>query len=58
MTLYRRFGVDVRLTGWAHSRFGQLVDRDLEDLIVSVGAQAIAGGGLEPGQSDAIFVIT
>lgn len=56
MTVRDRFGTDVLLTGWAHSRFGKLPDLTLEDLIVSVSTEAIASAGLEPEQIEAIFV--
>lgn len=56
MSLVERFGTDVLLTGWAHSRFGKLADLSLEDLIVSVSAEAISAAGLEPAEIDAIFV--
>lgn len=55
MTVRDRFGTDVLLTGWAHPRFGKLPDLTLEDLILSVSADAITDAGLEPEQIEAIL---
>ena len=46
---------DVLITGWGHSPFGKL-QQDLEELIVAVGAEAIAHAGIDPGEVDAIFL--
>ncbi len=56
MTLRDQYGTDVLLTGWAHSQFGKLADRDLESLIVEVAAGAVLDAGLEFRDIDAIFV--
>jgi len=43
------------IVGWAHTRFGKL-EEDLETLIASVAADAIADAGLEPAEIGAIYV--
>ncbi|MGF1477427.1 MAG: acetyl-CoA acetyltransferase [Geminicoccaceae bacterium] len=44
------------IIGWAHSRFGRLEGQSVEQLIVSVAADALAHAGLAPGDVDAIYV--
>ncbi len=56
MSLKDRFGKDVLLTGWGHSRFGKLTDETLESLIVQVATEAIGNAGLEPGQIDEVYL--
>jgi len=46
---------DVCIVGWSHGPFGRR-EEDLEGLIASVAAQAVAHAGLEPGEVDAAFV--
>ena len=46
----------IYLTGWAHSKFGKLIDKSLEELIVEVGAAAISDAGLEAKDIDEIFI--
>ena len=56
MTLADRFGTDVLLTGWGHSRFGKLDDETLESLVVQVARDAIATSGLEAKDVDEIYL--
>ncbi|HEY1530109.1 MAG TPA: acetyl-CoA acetyltransferase [Galbitalea sp.] len=56
MTVKGRFGTDVLLTGWGHSRFGKLADETLESLIVQVARQAIASAGIEAKDIDEIYL--
>ena len=56
MSLKERFGKDVLLTGWGHSKFGKLSDETLESLIVRVSTEAIANSGLEPRDIDEIYL--
>lgn len=56
MSLKERFGTDVLLTGWGHSRFGKLADDTLESLIVQVAAEAIANAGLDAAAIDEIYL--
>ncbi|VXC34230.1 3-ketoacyl-CoA thiolase [Arthrobacter sp. 9AX] len=56
MSLKEKFGKDVLLTGWGHSRFGKLTDQTLESLIVQVASEAIESAGIEPGQVDEIYL--
>ena len=56
MSLTDEFGKDVLLTGWAHSRFGKLVDDTLESLIVRVTTEAIAHAGIEARDVDEIYL--
>jgi acetyl-CoA C-acetyltransferase len=56
MSLQERFGKDVLLTGWGHSRFGKLTDETLESLIVQVATEAISNAGVGPGQIDEIYL--
>ncbi|MFF1255129.1 acetyl-CoA acetyltransferase [Pseudarthrobacter sp. NPDC058329] len=56
MSLQERFGKNVLLTGWGHSRFGKLTEETLESLIVQVATEAIANAGIEPGQIDEIYL--
>jgi acetyl-CoA C-acetyltransferase len=56
MSLQERFGKDVLLTGWGHSRFGKLTDETLESLIVQVATEAIGNAGIEPSQIDEIYL--
>lgn len=44
------------IVGWAHSKFGRLVDDDLESMIVRVALEAVADAGVTPDEIDAIFV--
>ncbi|MBY4128137.1 acetyl-CoA acetyltransferase [Rhodococcus fascians] len=55
MSLADRFGRDIVLSGWGHTRFGKS-DADQEELIVDVAGQAIDAAGLEPSDIDEIFV--
>ena len=48
--------MDTCIVGWAHSRFGKLEDLDVEGLIDSVAATAIADAGIEAVQVDGVFV--
>jgi len=56
MSLADRFGTDVLLTGWGHSRFGKLTDDTLESLIVQVTREAIAGAGIDAAEIDEIYL--
>lgn len=56
MSLKDRFGKDILLTGWGHSKFGKLTDQTLETLIVQVAGEAIANSGLEPKDIDEIYL--
>ncbi|GAA3213881.1 acetyl-CoA acetyltransferase [Microbacterium terregens] len=56
MALRDRFGTDVLLTGWGHSRFGKLEEETLESLIVQVSRDAIASSGLQPADIDEIYL--
>ncbi|WP_423183208.1 acetyl-CoA acetyltransferase [Arthrobacter sp. NyZ413] len=56
MSLKERFGKDVLLTGWGHSKFGKLSDETLESLIVQVSTEAMRNSGLEPGDIDEIYL--
>lgn len=56
MSVHEQFGTDVLLSGWGHSRFGKLTDRDLESLIVQVGRDAIAAAGLEASDIDEVYL--
>ena len=56
MSLRDAFGTDVLVTGWGHTRFGNLDDESLESLIVSAAAEALACAGVEPGQIDEIYL--
>lgn len=51
-----RFGRDILITGWGHSRFGRLEDETLESLVVGVGRDAIAAAGLEPRDIDEVVI--
>ena len=44
------------IIGWSHSRFGKLVEDDLESLIVTAARDAIAHAGIAAADIDAIFV--
>jgi acetyl-CoA C-acetyltransferase len=44
------------IVGWAHGKFGKREGLDLEDLIVSVAADAIKDAGLAPADVDEIYV--
>jgi len=48
--------VNSSIVGWAHSKFGRLVDDDLESMIVRVALDAITDAGVTPDEIDAIFV--
>lgn len=56
MSLVDRFGTDVLLSGWGHSRFGKLTDESLESLIVQVAREAIVASGLAPRDIDEIYL--
>ena len=56
MTVRDRFGTDVLLTGWAHSRFGRLESETLESLILQVASDAIASSGFAPADIDEIYL--
>ncbi|KXX57449.1 MULTISPECIES: acetyl-CoA acetyltransferase [unclassified Rhodococcus (in: high G+C Gram-positive bacteria)] len=56
MTVLSQFGQDVRITGWGHTVFGKLTDRDLESLIVEAATEAILSAGIEPGDVDEIYL--
>ena len=56
MTVKDRFGTDVLLTGWGHSRFGKLPDETLESLIVQVAREAIESSGIEARDIDEIYL--
>src|ERR1700712_3462154 len=56
MTVKDRFGTDVLLTGWGHSRFGKLQDETLESLIVQVAREAIESSGIEAKDIDEIYL--
>ncbi|MCY7288392.1 MAG: acetyl-CoA acetyltransferase [Cryobacterium sp.] len=56
MSLRKKFGTDVLLTGWGHSRFGKLADETLESLIVQVATEAITNSGVEAADIDEIFL--
>lgn len=56
MSVRERFGTDVLITGWGHSRFGKLEDETLESLVVQVGREAIEAAGIEPGDVDEIVL--
>lgn len=58
MSLKEKFGKDVLLTGWGHTRFGKLEDESLESLIVAAASEAIANAGIEPGDIDEIYLGT
>ncbi|KHF43130.1 acetyl-CoA acetyltransferase [Saccharomonospora viridis] len=55
MTLAERFGTDVFISGWGHTKFGSLPDETLESLVVRVAGEAITSAGIEPGQVDEIW---
>jgi acetyl-CoA C-acetyltransferase len=44
------------IVGWAHGKFGKREGQDLEDLVVSVAADAVKDAGLAPADVDAIYV--
>lgn len=44
------------MVGWSHSKFGKLVDEDVESLIVRVASDAIADAGVAPKDIDAIYL--
>lgn len=56
MTVESRFGRDIVISGWGHSRFGRLADETLESLVVAVAEQAIRAAGLDPGDVDEIYL--
>lgn len=56
MSVRSRFGKDVLISGWGHSRFGKLADQTLESLIVGVARDAIEGAGLAASDIDEIYV--
>jgi acetyl-CoA C-acetyltransferase len=56
MTVQDEYGKDILLIGWAHSRFGKLVEHTMETLIVSVASAAIEAAGLAAADIDAIFL--
>lgn len=56
MSLKEKFGKDILLTGWGHSKFGKLTDDTLESLIVQVAGEAIKNSGLDPKDIDEIYL--
>ena len=56
MSLADRFGTDVLLTGWGHSRFGKLTDDTLETLIVQVTREAVQNAGIDAAEIDEIYL--
>lgn len=58
MSLRDRFGTDILLVGWGHTRFGKLPDETLESLIVSAASEAIERSGLDAADIDEVFVGT
>src|SRR5215470_7370330 len=44
------------IVGWAHGKFGKREGQDLEDLVVSVAADAVKDAGLAPADIDEIYV--
>ena len=46
------------IVGWGHTRFGKLEAMDLEALIVTAGAEAIADAGIAPADIDEMFLGT
>jgi acetyl-CoA C-acetyltransferase len=44
------------IVGWSHGRFDRHEGEDVEALIASVAADAIADAGIEPGDIDEVFV--
>src|SRR5215470_17523608 len=44
------------IVGWAHGKFGKRDGQDLEDLVVSVAADAVKDAGLAPADVDEIYV--
>ncbi|XRQ08600.1 thiolase domain-containing protein [Actinomadura welshii] len=46
--------LDIRITGWAHSRFGKL-PTGLEELVVEVTREALASAEVDPSDIDAIY---
>ena len=44
------------IVGWAHSKFGRLEGEDLESLISTAAADAVADAGVEPEDVDAVYV--
>jgi len=55
MTLKDEFGADLRIVGWAHSRFGKQ-HHTLEDLIVEVTNDALRHAGIEAGDVDDVVL--
>lgn len=55
MTLHERFGTDVFISGWGHTRFGKL-SSSLEELVVEAAREALASAAIEPGQVDAVLL--
>ncbi len=50
--------MSVCMVGWSHTRFGKLDDMDLEALVTTAAADAIADAGVGPGDIDEIFLGT
>ncbi len=46
------------IVGWGHTRFGKLEDMDLEGLVTSAAAEAVADAGIAPADIDAIYLGT
>ena len=44
------------IVGWSHSKFGKLIDEDVESLIISAAKSAIEDANLEPEDIDAIYL--
>jgi acetyl-CoA C-acetyltransferase len=56
VSLADRFGTDALVTGWHHTAFGKLPDRDLESLVVEAASGAIESAGLDPSDIDEIYL--
>ena len=56
MTVLERFGSDVLLVGWGHTRFGKLESETLESLILQAGRAAIDSSGLAASDIDEIYL--
>jgi acetyl-CoA C-acetyltransferase len=55
MSLAERFGSDVLIIGWGHTRFGALHEENLESLVLAAAGEAIASAGIDPGEVDEIW---
>jgi acetyl-CoA C-acetyltransferase len=54
----KEVSMSVCMVGWSHTRFGKLDDDDLEALVTTAAADAIADAGLAPADIDEIFLGT